>query len=310
DHRGAVARLAAQWRPGDAILANAGWIYPVLTTYWPVDVAGVDGSVPPPISALLSVDGYAQSASADPTLLQTPAVARSGSVDGEPSLGWGNPQSDFFAISGAETTAALDAISANAGRLWHYRLYDTVSDPGGAIRAWLDGNATLLAESPIAGRDFGLVQLYGLPGKTGEPPPSAVDVVCFAGAICLNGYAQTSSAPAGEPLYVASRWRVLQALPDLALSLRLYDGDGRLAAQADAPFLPATSTWAAQESRSQPFALPLPVSLKPGAYRTELVVYRADDGTPLPPDAVQQAVEGQRWPLGMVEIAPAARAPE
>lgn len=310
DHRGAVARLAAQWRPGDAILANAGWIYPVLTTYWPVDVASVDGSVPPPISALLPIDGYAQSAAADPALLETPAVARSGSVDGEPSLGWGNPESDFFAISGAETTAALDTISAGAGRLWHYRLYDTVSDPGGAIRAWLDGNATLLAESPIAGRDFGLVQLYGLPGKAGEPPPSAVDAVCFAGAICLNGYAQTSSAPAGEPLYVASRWRALQALPDLALSLRLYDGDGRLAAQADAPFLPATSTWAAQESRSQPFALPLPVSLKPGAYRTELVVYRADDGAPLPPDAVQQTVEGQRWPLGMVEIVPAARAPE
>ena len=52
------------------------------------------------------------------------------------------------------------------------------------------------------------------------------------------------------------------------------------------------------------------MSLKPGAYRTELVVYRADDGTPLPPDAVQQAVEGQRWPLGTVEILPDARAPE
>ena len=91
DHRGAVAQLAAQWRPGDAILANAGWIYPVLTTYWPVDVAGVDGSVPPPISTLLPVDGYAQFATVDPSLLETPAVARSGSVDGEPSLGWGNP---------------------------------------------------------------------------------------------------------------------------------------------------------------------------------------------------------------------------
>lgn len=310
DHRGAVERLAAQWRPGDAILANAGWIYPVLTTYWPVDIAGVDGSVPPPISALLPIVGYAQSAVDNPALLQTPAIARSGSVDGEPSLGWGNPQSDFFPVSRADTTAALDAISARAGRLWHYRLYDTVSDPNGAIRSWLDGNATLLAESPIPGRDFGLVQLYELPGQAGTPPPSAADAVCFASAFCLDGYAQPAGATAGASLFVASRWRALQALPDLALSLRLYDDGGRLAAQADAPILPATGTWAAQESRSQPLALPLPVSLKPGAYRAEVVVYRADDGTPLPPDAVQQAVEGQRWPLGIVEILPAERAPE
>ena len=310
DHRGAVAQLAAQWRPGDAILANAGWIYPVLTTYWPVDVAGINGSVPPPISTLTPIDGYAQFTAADPTMLQTPAVARSGSVDGEPSLGWGNPESDFFAISEANTTAALDAISASAGRLWHYRLYDTVNDPDGAIRGWLDNNATLLAETPIPGRDFGLLQLYDLPGTASIPPLSPADAVCFAGALCLDGYAQPASATAGAPLYVASRWRATQALPDLALSLRLYDSDGRLAAQADGPSLPATSTWAPQESQSQPLALPLPVSLKPGSYRTEVVVYRADDGAPLPPDEAQRAIEGQRWPLGTVEIVPAAQAPE
>ena len=39
DHRTAVADLAQRWRPGDAILANAGWIYPILTTYWPGGVA-------------------------------------------------------------------------------------------------------------------------------------------------------------------------------------------------------------------------------------------------------------------------------
>ncbi len=44
DHRAAVADLAQRWRPGDAILANAGWVYPILTTYWPGGVAG-DGAV-------------------------------------------------------------------------------------------------------------------------------------------------------------------------------------------------------------------------------------------------------------------------
>ncbi len=310
DHRSAVAQLAAQWRPGDAILANAGWIYPVLTTYWPVDVTSVDGSVPPPISTLLPIDGYAQSASADPAILQKPAIARSGSIGGDPSLGWGNPASDFFAITAEATTAALDAISTHAGRLWHYRLYDTVNDPDGAIRAWLDDNATLLAETPMPGRDFGLLQLYDLPGESATPPPSPANATCFGGAICLDGYAQSTSAAAGAPLYVASRWHAEQALPDLALSLRLYDNDGRLAAQSDGPFLPAASTWALQESQLQPLALPLPASLKPGSYRAELVVYHADDGAPLPPDEAQRAIEGQRWPLGTVEIVPATQPPE
>ncbi len=35
DHRQAVATLAAEWRPGDVILANAGWIYPIIDVYWP-----------------------------------------------------------------------------------------------------------------------------------------------------------------------------------------------------------------------------------------------------------------------------------
>ncbi len=310
DHRGAVARLAAQWRPGDVILANAGWIYPVLTTYWPVEVNGVDGSVPPPISLLLPIDDYAQKVEIDKNLLDTPTIARSGSIDGDTSLGWGDPNSDFFAITAGSSSTALDAIANNAGRLWHYRLYDTVSDPDGVIRAWLAGNATLLTESAVPGRDFGLVQLYDFHTAGRTPPPLSAEAVCFADTICLNDYAQKASATAGAPLYLASHWRPLQALPDLTLSLRLYDDKGLLAAQADAPFLPPAGTWTVHERRPQPLALPLPVTLKPGTYRTELVVYRSDNGAPLLPDTPQAAGIGGRWPLGPVEIQPTTHAPE
>ena len=34
DHRAAVRELAERWRPGDAILVNAGYAYPALLTYW------------------------------------------------------------------------------------------------------------------------------------------------------------------------------------------------------------------------------------------------------------------------------------
>lgn len=311
DHRGAVAQVAAQWRPGDAILANAGWIYPVFESYWPVDTAGVEGSVPPAIAGYFPIDGYAQFAAQDPAFLAQPAVARSGSVDGSSSLGWGDPASDFFALPAAGTTAALDALAAHAGRIWHYRLYDTVSDPDGVIRAWLDVNATRLLERPIPGRDLGRVELFELPGAAvATPSPAAPQAVCFGHAICLDGYTQFSSAAAGTPLYVSTWWRTLLPTPDLALSLRLYDSHGRLAAQADAPFLPATSQWSAQDSHAQPLALPLAVSLTPGEYRVELVVYDAGSGAPVAPDPTLQAIEGQRWPLGAVKVLPAAAAAE
>jgi len=310
DHRSAVAQLAAQWRPGDAILANAGWIYPIFTTYWPTELTGTDGSIPPPLTSFFPVDDYAQVALDDGEFLKKPAIARSGSIDGHASLGWGSPTSDFFAISAAASNAALDAIARTAQRIWQYRLYDTVSDPHGTIRTWLADHAELLAESPIPGRDFGSVQLYDLPITAPLPLPTPADAVCFASTICLTGYTQTTLAHAGSSLYVNSRWHALQELPALALSLRLYDRKGQLAAQADSPFLPATSLWTIQQSRLQPLALPLPVSLKPGTYRSEMVVYRTDSGVPLPPDLAQQAIAGERWALGAVEVRPAERAPE
>ena len=39
DLRSATRELAQRWRPGDAILANAGYTYPALLTYWPGPVA-------------------------------------------------------------------------------------------------------------------------------------------------------------------------------------------------------------------------------------------------------------------------------
>ena len=99
----------------------------------------------------------------------TAILVRSGSVDGAASLGWGSPASDFFAISTAATEEALAAVAQRHPRLWHYRLYDTVSDPQGVIRTWLDQHATLVQEQTIPGRDFGALQLFALQPLTATP---------------------------------------------------------------------------------------------------------------------------------------------
>ncbi|MCU0510534.1 MAG: glycosyltransferase family 39 protein, partial [Anaerolineae bacterium] len=82
DHRAAVRELEARWRPGDVVLVNAGWPYTALATYWTGDVAGrtrITEELPEP--------------RADRALV----MVTSGHTDGDPSLGWGDPRSDFFA---------------------------------------------------------------------------------------------------------------------------------------------------------------------------------------------------------------------
>ena len=41
-----------------------------------------------------------------------PVVVQTGTVDGDPGLGWGDPASDFYAMSRAETEAALERLFA------------------------------------------------------------------------------------------------------------------------------------------------------------------------------------------------------
>ncbi|MCS6827329.1 MAG: glycosyltransferase family 39 protein [Caldilinea sp.] len=304
DHRGAVAALATQWRPGDVILVNAGWVYPILLTYWPDVILGVEGSIPLNLSDLFAIYDYTKF-NAPPSL---PTVVRTGSVDGTPSLGWGDPASDFFAISTEETLTALAALASTGQRIWHYRLYDTVSDPDGLIRQWLEENLLLLAETPIPGRDFGLIQLFATQNFTQSPtppeeaPPSSSNL-CFDDMLCLLDYTKNTEGESGAFFYLTTHWRSLvDPLPALALSLRLYDRQGRLAAQVDAPFLPSTTTWHAGEVWSQPLALPIGVSTKPGPYSLEMVVYRHDTGAALPVSPAAQSIDGQRLQLGAVTL--------
>jgi uncharacterized membrane protein len=299
DHRGAVASLSERWRPGDIILANAGWIHPILEVYWPSALSSPQDSAPPPPQAPVRLIDYTQNAGG--ITLDTPLVVRSGSVDGPPSLGWGDPKSDFFAISANETTEALAALAEDADRIWHYRLYDTVSDPTGVIRSWLATNTLTITETPIPGRDFGQVQLFAIPAQQSDiQAPADPPLATFGGAISLLEVSVPQTVAAGSYLYFDLLWQAQPALAelpaDLSVSLRLYDANGQQVAQADGP--PAevpTRAWELEKRYPQAAALPVPGNLAPESYRVQIIVYRQDDAAALPDDAtnIQERILGE-----------------
>ncbi len=311
DHRTAVADLARNWRPDDLILANAGWIYPTLEIYWPTELVGPLASRPPAIVWDGRFNNYADQVRDGLPESETPApviIARTGSVDGDLGLGWSHTASDFFAVTEAETLASLDTLGAAHPRLWHYRLYDTVSDPTGVIRAWLDQNGVLVQDLPYAGRDFLRVQRYDMAVN----PPLEEEVIPvdarFGDALQLVGSDPHTLVEAGEILYVNLHLEGLTGMDDLgtdlSFSLRLYEaGSDLLLVQQDVAPQPPTSSWQPGTRVQQSFALPVPISAKPLRYTIELVVYRQDTGEPLVPDGdPARVIAGQRWRIGMTDI--------
>ncbi|HXF62541.1 MAG TPA: hypothetical protein VNK95_13050, partial [Caldilineaceae bacterium] len=263
DHRAAVADLARRWRPGDVILVNAGWVYTALAVYWPDTPAGPLDAAPPPIAAFPRLAAFTAGSRPSAAHTQTdgpwpaPVVVRSGSVDGSPSLGWGDPAADFYAITAAETVDALDGLAATYRRIWHYRLYDTVSDPTGVIRSWLAGQGAPFFETTYSGP--GYLRVEGVMAQGLATSPSGqddvhsdnirfdnirFDDVRFGEQVALRRHQAAATIAAGSMLYVALEWAWLPDRPDeeIAASLRLYGPDAALVSQTDAPLAPTAST--------------------------------------------------------------------
>lgn len=304
DHRAAVAQLAAEWRPGDVILVNAGWVYPALQTYWPSELGDPLGALPPPLDSpqrlLPSAPG-----TTTPDALTRPQLIRTGSVDGAATLGWGDPASDFFAVSHGDTQAALAQLTGQARRIWHYRLYDTVSDPHGVIRHALEEQATLHLDQPVPGRDFLRLQRYDIPSAATRPllaPQAAFTPFTFDDILRLVAITHPASAPAGTMLYVETRWQALTGLaalsPDLGFSLRLYAADDTQLAQQDEALPQPLRQWPPNTVRDLPLALPIPAAAIPGDYALSLLVYDRITGTPL----ASSAATPTGVPIGNIAI--------
>lgn len=277
DLRGAVNMIAEKWRPGDVILVNAGYAYPALTYYFPE-----------PIRERVRLINYPTTRppaapSAGPLVLQT------GSIDGAKNLGWNDSQSDFYATNAEETRSALDRVFAEHPRVWMLRIYDTVVDPKGVIRAYFDEHATLLEDQPFGGESQTRVQGF-LTHPTRDLPPDATRVNKNLGErVELVGYeAGARALERGTFFDVVLYWKLLQVVNyNYQVTLQLLSDKGENVAQSDemplSELLPMTRWQVAGQNGEtmlyrEPLRLKIPAALAPGEYRAIVKLYEPRSG--------------------------------
>jgi uncharacterized membrane protein len=294
DHRAATRFLATAWRPGDVVLVDAGYAYTALLTYWP-------GEAPPRVARLVGGDHSAAQGA------ERPVVLLAGSVDGDPSLGWGDAQADFYAMSRDETQAALEQLFAGYHRLWLYRVYDTVTDPGGLIRSWLEAHGRLFEDRVFTGEANLRVQGYLTQRDPLAGAMARDDAALADGSLALAGStALPAAVEVGGVLDTVLVWRAGQAPPAEALLFAgLFDDAGRRWAQVDerpsGPLYPG-SEWQPGSLVRTPLRIPIPPGTPPGSYRLEVGWYRFQEGQP----AWLPWTSGDRLALGQVAVVPPA----
>ena len=272
DHRAAVRFLSSHWRPGDVILVNAGYAYTALLAYWDQPIAW-RGRL---------TDFSAATAAA---LAGAPGaiIVQMGSVDGPANLGWGDPRADFYAISAAETQRRLAELAATFPRLWHYRIYDTVTDPQGRVRQALT-EWRLFEDDVFSGEANLRVQGFWSRQAVTAPPDFQWQIASWLRVTVSAQPVTTISAD-----QVISANLLLQRAPGqpgqaLALSLRLVDEAGGIWAQADEPVggnQRDLRTVGAAEALPQPLRLAVPLGTPPGRYRLVVVFYDPATGQAL-----------------------------
>lgn len=285
DLRGAVNFIAERWRPGDVILVNAGYAYPAVTYYFPQA-----------LTRERLVNFRTPSGN-------TPLLLTTGSIDGSKNLGWGDARSDFYATTADETQAALDRVFGAYSRVWILRIYDTVVDPTGVIRSYLDEHAIPLEDAGFSGESQARVQGF-LTLTTHELPSGATRLDRSLGdRVELVGYEiDARQVKHGAFLDAVLYWRLLQAVNyNYQVTLQLLNGNGENVAQYDekplGELLPMTRWKVAPSERAgelyrEPLRLKIPETLAPGDYRAIVKLYEPRSGQ----------VVGEVVDLGTVQV--------
>jgi len=294
DHRAAVHFLAERWRPGDAVLVNAGYAYTALLTYWHGD----------PFAWRGRLVGDEKGSPPYEWVEEGPVVVQTGTVDGDRGLGWGDVHSDFYAMSRAETEAALERLFDKAHRVWVYRIYDTVTDPDGLIRAWLEGHGTKFEDQVFTGEGQLRVQGY-LTGRDplGGAQPSSWPVLADGSLGLLASHRGSVAVPVGGALDLALVWQVRSPLREEAILFAgLFDEEGQRWAQTDerpsGPLYPV-GAWVTGSRVRTPLRLAVPPGTPPGRYRLEAGWYHFVEGQPF---WLPWAGGDDRLLLGLVEV--------
>ena len=294
DHRAAVHFLAERWRPGDAILVNAGYAYTALLTYWDGDPIAWQGR--------LVRDAPSGAPPAGP-LGSGPVLFQTGTVDGDPALGWGDPQSDFYGMDRARALQALEHLFARYHRVWVYRIYDTVTDPEGVLRDWMATHGVKFEEQVFAGE--GQLRVQGF--LTGRDPQADADqrhteALADGSLQLLATEGPYPGVEVGGALDMATIWEVERPLAEgVTLFAGLFDDEGQRWAQVDEHppgSLVPPDRWPVEVILRTPLRLPIPPGTPPGSYRLEVGWYRFVEGQP------HWLVweEGERLFLGEVQV--------
>jgi uncharacterized membrane protein len=304
DFQAAVNFIGERWRPGDVVLINAGYAYTGFLYYYDR-----------PITGPVRLVDYQPADDPGAPWRDRPLLLTTGTIGGEPRLGWSDPDSDFYATTQSETAAALTRLTQAFPRVWMLRIYDTVTDPDGFIREWLVANTTPFEDQPFSGESSMRVQGFM---STNQPLPPHSTPVDLEGGIILLGREMRSAAgqPAGGPLDVVLWWGVeAPATPDAqsattpyAVSLKLWGTAGHeaessvyLAAQEDewpVGSLLLTTDWPPGRAIRHPMRLWLPPDLSPGQYGLEVEIYDPTTVQPL----LRRDGQGHTIPLGPVMV--------
>jgi len=292
DHRGAAKYLGERLRSGDAVLINAGYAYPAFLYYYEGPIAWR--------GRLVNYQDVAD-------MGEGTVVLQTGSIGGQATLGWGNPNSDFYATTEEETARSLEEVFSRHPRVWVFRIYDTVTDPQGFIRRWLEEHGRKFEDQLFAGQSFMRVQgflthpdpIYEAPDL---PHPVGVEL---GGRVRLEGF-EDGAAPvrAGEALDLALYWRATQRLDiDYHVVLYLVNAGGEVLTQTDEMPLGSlylTSRWKVGEVLREPMRLEIPKGTPGGEYTLQVAIYDLASGQFLPVEDERWRADGERVRLGSV----------
>lgn len=274
DLRTATRELAQRWRPGDAILVNAGYTYTGLLTYWPL-----------PVSWQGRLSDYTPAIAAQAVATDGALIMQTGHINGDAGLGWGDPRSDFYALPASTAHLLLRDLSITTDRLWHVRLYDTVNDPQGLLRQDLSTLWTLVDDRVYSGEANLRVQGWqGMRSSVSSAMPPTVATFNDWLALAVPPDALPVQVEAGTLLAVPRvQWTRISQQPGtaMALSLRLADATGTVWAARDEPLGGNQLDLVTTSLLMQPLGLSVPVGTAPGVYHLTLVVYDPVTGQPL-----------------------------
>ncbi len=207
----------------------------------------------------------------------------------------------------AQTQAQLDAILAQAHRIFAIYWAEEQADPQGFIEHYLGQHAFKAWDAWV-----GRLRFVAYSAAAAPPPATFKHPVHFGENIQLlaAGVTQTPLQP-GDIAQVQLRWMTTAPLQTrYKITLQLLDPANQVIAQVDSEpngGTRPTPTWPPGEIIEDHYGLPIPLATPPGDYPLILAVYEADTGQRL--SILEPAPQGDAWTLATVTIIPPAQAP-